>query len=120
VTVESATDPSTNIQNGSPNANKFSILLTTGVDEFGVIETSSIYPNPVKSGMDLTITMTEIPADLTIAVLDIQGKLISNLPIRNQLGNQVVVSTEGIAAGNYFVVLHSKKESASFQITVTQ
>jgi len=118
VTVEGAEDIAGNTQLGSPNANKFSITLTVGVDELNVLSASTIYPNPVKAGTDMIVTMTTIPQDLLVSLVDIHGKLVENLSINSQTGNTVRVSTAGLAAGNYFVKLHSISGMASFQVTV--
>jgi hypothetical protein len=118
VTVEGAEDVAGNTQLGSPNANKFSITLTVGVDELNVLSASTIYPNPVKAGTDMIVTMTTIPQDLLVSLVDIHGKLVENLSINSQTGNTVRVSTAGLAAGNYFVKLHSISGMASFQVTV--
>ena len=118
VTVEGAEDVAGNTQIGSPNANKFSITLTVGVDELDVLSTSTIYPNPVKAGTDMIVTMNAVPQDLVVSLVDIHGKLVENLVINSQAGNTVRVSTTGLAAGNYFVKLHSGTGMASFQVTV--
>jgi len=118
VTVEGAEDVAGNTQLGSPNANKFSITLTVGVDELNALSASTIYPNPVKTGTDMIVTMNSIPQDLVVSLVDIHGKLVENLSINSQIGNTVRVSTAGLAAGNYFVKLHSISGMASFQVTV--
>jgi hypothetical protein len=118
VTVEGAEDVAGNTQVGSPNANKFSITLTVGVDELDALSTSTIYPNPVQAGTDMIVTMNTVPQDLVVSLVDIHGKLVENLSINSQTGNTVRVSTAGLAAGNYFVKLHSASGMASFQVTV--
>jgi hypothetical protein len=66
----------------------------------------------------MIVTMNSIPQDLVVSLVDIHGKLVENLSINSQIGNTVRVSTAGLAAGNYFVKLHSISGMASFQVTV--
>lgn len=119
VSLEGAKDEVGNIQTGSANANKFSIALTIGIEENNNFAAAILYPNPVVSGRDITIAMEQIPNDLNVAIIDLNGKIVRNQTV-NAAGNKLInVSTAGIAAGNYFIRLVSAEGNASFQVAIT-
>ncbi|MFV0541087.1 MAG: T9SS type A sorting domain-containing protein [Aestuariibaculum sp.] len=59
------------------------------------------YPNPVNSGQDLVLTTSNKLNDVELEVFDILGKQI-------QTSTQLMVKTQGIPSGIYFVRIHEK------------
>jgi len=118
VSVEDAKDVAGNVQTGSANANKFSISLTIGVEESNMITAAILYPNPVRAGRDITVSMEQIPNDLTVSIIDLSGKVVRNQIINAADNKQITISTAGISAGNYFIRLNSIAGSASFQVAI--
>lgn len=118
VTIESGRDVNGNLQIGSANANKFSVTLTTAIEEAGEIDAVVIYPNPVTAGRDIIISMKQIPGDLTISILDLSGKVVRTFNSLTVNGDRISVPTAGIAGGNYFITLRTKDAISSYQISI--
>ncbi len=81
----------------------FSSIVLLRADKKGDLQISSIYPNPVKSEANLVITA---PASdkISIAVVDMAGKLITQLNTQVVSGdNMIKLNTSGLASGTYSV-----------------
>ncbi len=73
--------------------------IYTGVNEIQSM-TLSVYPNPAENE---TFVAIENAGLNTVSVYDIQGRLISNLSVEAEAGEQVCLSTEMLNSGVYFV-----------------
>ena len=62
--------------------------------------TLSVYPNPAS---DETFVTIENAGLTMVSVYDIQGRMVSNMSVEAEAGEQVRISTESMSNGVYFV-----------------
>jgi hypothetical protein len=83
--------------------------LGTGIPQYLTENDLVVYPNPVSD--KLTVTLRTNSFQVTkMAVYDINGKLVNAQPVSD---NQIEMSTNGLAAGNYFLRLSDGKASVT-------
>ena len=83
--------------------------LGTGIPQYLTENDLVVYPNPVSD--KLTVTLRTNAFQVTnMAVYDINGKLVNAQPVSD---NQIEMSTNGLAAGNYFLRLSDGKASVT-------
>lgn len=70
----------------------------------------STYPNPFNDALRLTIRLSQ-PANISLAVYDLQGRLIKELESGYQQAGKITRSVSGFESGIYFVVLESMNET---------
>ena len=116
-TITDAQDDLTNPMQPYTSEGVLDLNLVSGVEEFAAQQVS-IYPNPVKEGGNVVIEMASIPVDLNVAVVDASGKLVQTLPIVNAGSSNLMFSTSGLAAGNYFVQLRSGSTVSTLQLQI--
>jgi hypothetical protein len=58
------------------------IIGTTGLDELAAQLGLHVFPNPVKN--TLNITLEKLPADKTIILFDVQGRIVLEQPVKEQ------------------------------------
>lgn len=84
---------------------------TVGVEEMGFSSEVSLFPNPSKGNSTLTFDSKEA-GDLTVSILDAQGRTVNWFNTNTTEGNnQVNVNTAGFASGVYQIVLSNSKGS---------
>ena len=59
-----------------------------------------VYPNPAKDYITINYDVIETTEPLALAVLDATGRLVQTLQLKGA-ANQVIIETNGIAAGTY-------------------
>ena len=83
--------------------------LGTGIPQYLTENDIVVYPNPVSD--NLTVSLRTNAFQVTnMAVYDINGKLVNAQPVSD---NQIEMSTNGLAAGNYFLRLSDGKSSVT-------
>jgi len=97
-----------NSQSG-PTVMKFSAPLS--IHTPALIEQTILYPNPARD----FVTITNLPDNATIKVIDILGKLVAihSQLSNNTLGTETTIQLTGLKSGTYFI----KIESPEFGIT---
>jgi hypothetical protein len=63
----------------------------------------SLSPNPVSSGSEISIELSEVLNDMTIQVVDINGSLISTTNVAAVNGTQTIKIPMNVAQGCYFL-----------------
>ncbi len=103
-------------------ADHFSInLMSVGVEEeAGNLPLLSVYPNPVRSNSEFQIFMDQLPQSLSLQIYTSNGRVVRQEQLNNLQGDKLTVSADGLAAGAYFVHLHSDAGQAVFQLQVVQ
>ena len=115
-TALTAADACLAVSYGETEDYKVTIAATTGMDEntFGTI---SVYPNPT-SGI-FNITASANISDLTISILDIQGKEVFHVLEKNNTADfNKHINLEGIAKGIYYIKLSTDKGVKIQKLTV--
>lgn len=100
----------------------FSInLMSVGVEEeSGNLPLLSVYPNPVRSNEDFQIFMEQLPSSLSLQIYTTNGRVVRQEQLNNLQGDRLSVSANDLAAGTYFVHIHSDAGQAVFQLQVVQ
>ncbi len=81
--------------------------LGTGLPQYLTENDIVIYPNPVSD--QLTVSLRTDAFQVTnMAVYDINGKLVNAQPVSD---NQIVMNTQALASGNYFLRRSDRKNS---------
>jgi hypothetical protein len=76
---------------------------TLSIEDNGVVNNVSISPNPVASGSDISVELTDVVAGMELQVVDINGSLISTTKVSEANGTQVVKIPMNVAQGCYFI-----------------
>ncbi|MBP5496887.1 MAG: T9SS type A sorting domain-containing protein [Bacteroidales bacterium] len=83
--------------------------LGTGVPQYLTENDVVVYPNPVADQLTVSLRTNAFQVS-DLAVYDINGKLILSQPVSD---NQIRVSAQQLAAGNYFLRLSDGKHSVT-------
>jgi len=83
------------------------------------IEGISIFPNPTKGESNLKFDLQE-EGNVRITVMDYTGKVVTEVANGHMTTGvkNVKISTNGIAAGNYIVVLSTESGNRAERLTV--
>ena len=98
-----------NLYSGAPSDN-----IVLGIHDLNDISNVELYPNPTEG--DIHIKFNAFQSEkFAVAITDITGKLISTSYIASKEGNNlIVVPTDGMASGTYFVKLGNNIKSLKF------
>ena len=83
--------------------------IITGLPQYLTENDILVYPNPVSDNLTVTLRTNKFQVS-NMAVYDINGKLILSQPVSD---NNISVSTQTLAAGNYFLRLSDGKSSVT-------
>ena len=83
--------------------------IITGLPQYLTENDIVVYPNPVSDNLTVTLRTNKFQVS-NMAVYDINGKLILSQPVSD---NNISVSTQTLAAGNYFLRLSDGKSSVT-------
>jgi hypothetical protein len=83
ITISAARDQAENSMVDSTDPAYFSISLLVGIAEVGGSIGLDAYPNPVPSGASLMLTVPRSMNDVTIELIDVQGRIIRKDPHRS-------------------------------------
>lgn len=122
VELSGLTDMVGNLQLEMVTEDHFSInLMSVGVEEeSGNLPLLSVYPNPVRSNSDFQIFMEQLPSSLSLQIYTTNGRVVRQEQLNNLQGDRLTVSANDLAAGTYFVHIHSDSGQAVFQLQVVQ
>ena len=102
-------------QTNNQVVNVTSALLQTGrINTIETIETS-IYPNPTSNF--LNIKLNDIEKDITISVIDINGKTVLLKKLEKTVQN-TRISVKGLKKGNYFINISNQTQSTTRKIVI--
>lgn len=101
------------------NPNYIDIEVGVGVAELGD-NVVTVYPNPAMAGQNIIVAMSQIPADLSIQMYDLSGKLIEAYTQKSLAGNQIQIQTSNLASGMYFIKLISADGNATMKVQVSK
>jgi PKD repeat protein len=102
-----------NIYPGSPSDD-----LILGVDERAGLGHLTLFPNPVEDELNVRFDLNNAQ-QVEFLVQDIAGKVVQSRYVQGQTGaNLVVLGTEGISSGMYFLQIRSGGTQQSIQFVV--
>jgi hypothetical protein len=84
---------------------------------FSFDNTFSIYPNPVKAGDNLNMTLLNFDNQLDIELVDMNQKVVLKKHI-NQQQNSLSMSTKGLIPGVYILKLNSDKQQFVTKVVI--
>lgn len=91
---------------------------TVGVEELGFSSDVTLFPNPSQGNSTLSFD-SKFAKDLTISVLDVQGRTISWFNTNTVEGkNTIDINTNGYASGVYQVVLSNSNGAYSTKLVI--
>ena len=83
--------------------NVSSTACSNGIEELGQAA-FTVAPNPASEAFNVTFEGKQ--ADYTVALMDLQGRVISTMQLNNAVGTQTATfSTENVAKGSYIVTV---------------
>ena len=65
----------------------------------------SVYPNPATTSINVKLNLSQKSENVQVRVIDAVGRRILTEDYNNLQKETVTISTEKLAAGNYYVVL---------------
>lgn len=94
--------------------------LATGINTVSKTEfTFNLFPNPANNEVNLTFNLAET-SDVTIRVIDVQGKEMFKSVYNKQAGaNDVLLNTSELKSGVYFVELINGTSATTKQIVIS-
>ncbi len=102
-----------NIYAGSPSDD-----LVLGLTDNGVIDGLSLYPNPADNEVNLRFNVNAAETAY-VQIMDITGKIVQTSVVNALEGtNLVVIGTESLASGSYFLNLHVGGAQKNLQFVV--
>lgn len=81
----------------------FNVSGVLGIEDNNLTSLVSLSPNPVSSGSEISIELSEVLNDMTIQVVDINGSLISTTNVAAVNGTQTIKIPMNVAQGCYFL-----------------
>jgi len=120
VEVGAAMDAAGNLANDIIVADHFDINFTyVGVEEhdLGLL---NAYPNPVVSGDDFVVTMNNVPETFELQIYNMSGQVLFFEKMTRSSNSQIRLSSAGMAAGMYFVHIHSDNGQSVFKLDVVK
>jgi hypothetical protein len=77
----------------------------------------SVFPNPASDVVNVIFNGTD--ADYTVAIMDLQGRIVSSMKLNKANGSQTVsFSTENIAKGSYIVTVSSNGTTTTKNVVI--
>ena len=100
---------SADIQPATAAANKFTdVTATTG-----------LYPNPIKGGQTLTVSLKQFDpnAPVFVTIVDLAGKTVAAPAVKSP-GNVFTIATSGLGKGIYLVKIFNGKNSTTQKVII--
>lgn len=92
--------------------------VNLGIEEIESLTNVVLYPNPTEGQVNVSFTAPQA-SDVIVAVQDVTGKVLQNNLIKAAAGeNLVLMETENLAAGMYFVKLQVGNAQQTLQFVV--
>lgn len=102
-----------NLYSGAPSDN-----IVLGLTDMGDIEQLNLFPNPTEGELNLEFSLNTAQT-VTIQIQDICGKIVQNHSINAAIGsNLVLMDTQTLAAGSYFVAIQAGETQKVLQFVV--
>ena len=100
-----------NLYSGAPSDN-----LVLGINDMNEINQIELYPNPTEG--DVHIKYNSLQNEkMTVTITDVTGKVISSSIVSSKEGaNLIILPTEGMSSGAYFVKLGNNAKSLKFVV----
>jgi hypothetical protein len=100
-----------NLYAGSPSDN-----LVLGINDLNDVNNVELYPNPTEG--DVHIKYTALQNDkMNVVITDITGKVVTTSVVSSKEGsNLIILPTDGMSSGTYFVKLGNNSKSLKFVI----
>jgi len=93
-------------------------LSTVNVDELEISASFTMYPNPATNGFNLR-SINENISSYEISLVDVSGQLVKHFGTFNQSSlNHRWFALDGVASGNYLVVIQSNGHQFSMKLVV--
>lgn len=84
------------------------------------LHTVKVMPNPMKEQTTIEVNLAKVE-NAILAIYDMKGSKIKELPIENTIGKQAITLTrEGLTAGIYIVSLQTDNEQVTAKLIVTK
>ncbi|HEY5565055.1 MAG TPA: T9SS type A sorting domain-containing protein, partial [Rhodothermia bacterium] len=84
-------------------AERFFSGLSTSIDSEELPRSSALvaFPNPVRSGMAVTLDLSSETGAVTLSIIDVTGRIVDETSVEG--GGLVRLRTDGLASGVYFL-----------------
>ncbi|MBM3159945.1 MAG: T9SS type A sorting domain-containing protein [Bacteroidetes bacterium] len=100
-----------NLYAGAPSDN-----LVLGIDGLNDIQDIQLYPNPTEGDVHIRYNAMK-NEKLTVVITDITGKTVSTSLVTSKEGsNLIILPTDGMASGTYFVELGNNLKALKFVV----
>ena len=102
-----------NLYSGAPSDN-----IVLGLTDMGDIDQLNLFPNPTEGELNLEFSLNAAQT-VSIQIQDICGKIVQNHSINAAVGsNLVLMDTQSLAAGSYFVAIQAGETQKVLQFVV--
>jgi hypothetical protein len=100
-----------NLYAGAPSDN-----LVLGINDLNDINNVELYPNPTEGDVHIKFSANQAEK-MVVQITDITGKVVSTSQITSKEGsNLIIVPTDGMSSGTYFVKLGSNAKALKFVV----
>jgi hypothetical protein len=100
-----------NLYAGAPSDN-----LVLGINDLNDINNVELYPNPTEGDVHIKFSANQAEK-MVVQITDITGKVVSTSQIASKEGsNLIVVPTDGMSSGTYFVKLGNNAKALKFVV----
>jgi hypothetical protein len=120
VVSNGATDLAGNPGESSTYADFFSINIIVNIDELNANSDLKAYPNPVVSGNPIYLEWASLPNGISIDVYNAMGSLVKSNAQGTASQNKILLETNNLTPGVYFIHANSDAGKTIFNVIVTQ
>ncbi len=88
--------------------NQIGAVLPNGVTTTGTnsgFGTLNIYPNPANDQLSVELKLNEVQNTVAIRLLDVTGKIVKKIDMKQTRGESFTISCSDIPAGNYYLAV---------------
>lgn len=95
------------------------ITFTTGAEETLPVDALSVFPNPVKGEMNVTLDLGKA-AKGNLSIADITGKVLKTVALQNGGQQNTKIDVSGFAQGSYFLRLTTSEGIRTVKVMITE
>lgn len=120
VQVSGASDIAGNLASSVTYADFFSVNIIVSVNELDEAHQIRIYPNPVSNGNQINLEWKNTPNQLHVDMYNATGELVFTRGSVSSSDKKLMIDTNNLSSGIYFIHINSEKGRAVYNISITR
>jgi len=96
----------------------FNVSGVLGIEDNSLTSLVTLSPNPVSSGSEISIELSEVLQDMTLQLVDINGSIVSTTRVEASNGTQTIKIPMNVAQGCYFLNALQGNVTATHKVVV--